>query len=894
MAPTFRIHRPDVLASLPRPLDHTKGQYHIGEVYTQKPGSKKRKRLEVVVGVDGEAANIYHVPSSGLRTSYPIPPQESFTCAPHSIRFQGEGSSGRNNYTYLSTRDTTGAKVTLCRDVIDTTGKTNSASTSQRVRHKSSITHLFTSAAVDTTILSENQSDKGHVVALCKDGQVLCLDGEALEQKWSTSSYSLCKDLLPATVSNYEVEFSLHAAASDVLNGLFQGRQDAFGSFGRQIDPKTFNPDVLAFVARTTSEGTTSRFLIIFGIIPTAPSQPLVQLHVTPLPSQDEVGAESATYQLHTQSGKLLQLYGSVLRTYDLTSAVPKLQGSLPLPDLTSFLQLSEHSVLCLSKTSASMMNPSFHSIQASTAVEFPEATEHQKPTLVTFLSKLDMAVAVVGNTLVSIQIERPKSHSKEGLLIDSIGRGLPRSDRVPASLPKAGNETFENYLPGTLSDEYVKESLADVVRADGFMQAQDWKSFEALLAQRFGVAVQQEVVSNELQTPTWKWLAESEAYPAVDRRWVLYAISRVFSMEIQSPESAILRCNLPASNVLIYLIAAGHLTNANMCAAFKSELAEVASKDSVIDKLVQNLVAMNPAMELLLSYVTATKLGEKDLLVVVRAIMQTLNMKPPQEVLALTETEQEEDVAMEIEKTEQTLEMAEVAVYHMDDDRNLRERALTTAFEKLASYSSIATVRALRETLSPTEILSLIDTLRTQLYRGAWTSRYFDMTDMDKDEAAGTPPDGTISLIAELISRCIDSIGLSGWLTNGASSVGGRADALEFITNLSNEVSAALTGLHETVLLDGYVGEAVQYGRTAKTGSSASAAASARAGALAKPVSLDVELSTRLPLGLVSKQHVSNQKIVSGGEVLERSSRERGHLLSQKVKAYSLERISI
>lgn len=61
MAPTFRIHRPDVLASLPRPLDHTKGQYHIGEVYTQKAGSKKRKRLEVVVGVDGEAANIYHV-----------------------------------------------------------------------------------------------------------------------------------------------------------------------------------------------------------------------------------------------------------------------------------------------------------------------------------------------------------------------------------------------------------------------------------------------------------------------------------------------------------------------------------------------------------------------------------------------------------------------------------------------------------------------------------------------------------------------------------------------------------------------------------------------------------------------------------------------------------------
>ncbi|KAK1981941.1 hypothetical protein LZ30DRAFT_781676 [Colletotrichum cereale] len=889
MAPTFRIHRPDVLASLPRPLDHTKGQYHIGEVYTQKPGSKKRKRLEVVVGVDGEAANIYHVPSSGLRTSYPIPPQESFTCAPHSIRYQGASASGRNNYTYLSTQDSTGAKVTLCRDAIDVTGKTNSTSTSQRVRHKHPITYLFTSSAIDTTVVSDApQSERGDVLGLCKDGQVLCLDGEALEQKWSASSYNLCKDLLPSTVSKYEVEFSLHAAASEVLNGLFQGRQDAFGSFGRQIDPKTFNPDVLAIVVRTDSEDTTSRFLIILGVLPTVSSQPLVQLHVTPLPSQDEAITESATYQLHIQSGKLLQLCGAVLRTYDLTSAVPKLHGRLPLPELTSFLQLSEHSVLCLSQNSASMMNPTFHSVQAAAAIQLPESTEQQKPTLITFLSKLDMAVAVVGSTLVSIQIERPKSHGKEGLLIDSIGRGLPRSDRVPASLPKTGNSTFEDYLPGTLSDEYVKESLADVEKADGYLLAQDWKAFEGLLAQRFGVAIDQDVEVTGVQTPDWKWLERSDRYPAVDRRWVLYAISRVFSMDTQAVEGGLLRCMLPASNVMIYLIAAGHLTNTNMSAAFKSELVEAASKESIIDKLVQRLVDMDPAMELLMNYVSATKLGEKELLLVIRIIMRSLDQQPRLLLPAPTETKEEEYVAMEIDHLEKELELAE---YHLGDDTNLRARALTTAFEKLSNYSSVATVRALRETFSPTEVLSLIHLLRVQLIGSAWTSRYVDATNFDKDEAARAPPDGAISLIAELLSRCIDSVGASGWLTNGTS-LGDRADAADFITALKLEVSAALEGLNEAVYLDGIVGEAVQYGRAVKAG--AKTAPSGRAQALAKPVSLDVESSPYLPLGLVSKQHVSNLKIVSGGEVLERSSREKGHLLSQKVKAYSLERISI
>ncbi|KAF0328472.1 hypothetical protein GQ607_004268 [Colletotrichum asianum] len=883
MAPTFRIHRPDVLASLPRPLDHTKGQYHIGEVYTQKAGSKKRKRLEVVVGVDGEAANIYHIPSSGLRTSYPIPPQESFTCAPHSIRYQDASANGRNNYTYLSTQDTTGAKITLCRDVVDATGKTNSSSTSQRVRHKSPITYLFTSTAVDATGTELNKDQKGDVIGLCKDGQVVCLGAEDLEQRWSASSYNLCKDLLPSTVAKYEVEFALHATASEVLNGVFQGRQDAFGSFGRQVDPKTFNPDVLTIVVRAESENTTSRFLIVLGVLPTVSSQPLVQIHTTPLPSQEETLADTASYQLHVQSGKLLQLSGPVLRTYDLTSAVPKLQGRLPLAENTSFLQISEHSILSLSSKTASILNPTFYSIQASTKVELPEGHD-QAPRLVTFLSKLDMAVSVVGNTLVSIQIERPKSHGKEGLLIDSIGRGLPRGDRVPASLPKgSGNNTFEQYLPGTLSDAYVKESLTDVEKADGFLLAQDWKAFESLLAQRFGVAIDESAVLDGVQTPDWKWLERSETYPAVDRRWVLYAISRVFTVDTSGPEP-VLRCVLPASNVLIYLISAGHLTNANMTAAFKGEIAEGA-QEPVVDKLIQRLADMDPMMELLMNYVSSTKLGERELLLVIRIIMRSLDQQSRLLLPAPKETKEEDYVEMEIDHLEKELELAEC---HLGDDSNLRARTLTTAFEKLANYSSVATVRALRETFNPTEILSLIHLLRVQLIGSAWTSRYVDTTNFDRDDASRAPPDGAISLIAELLSRCIDSVGPSGWLTNGFS--GDQADAADFITALKLEVSAALEGLEEAVTLGAFVGDAVQYGSTAASAAKSSSAARGQQ----KPVSLEVEISPRLPLGLVSKQAVANHKIVSGGEVLERTSRERGLLLSQKVKAYSLERITI
>ena len=54
------LQSPSVLAQLPRPLHASTGKTHIGEVYSLAD-SKKRKRYEVVVAVDGEAVNIYNV-----------------------------------------------------------------------------------------------------------------------------------------------------------------------------------------------------------------------------------------------------------------------------------------------------------------------------------------------------------------------------------------------------------------------------------------------------------------------------------------------------------------------------------------------------------------------------------------------------------------------------------------------------------------------------------------------------------------------------------------------------------------------------------------------------------------------------------------------------------------
>lgn len=60
MATAYAIDAPHTLFSLPRPLDAVAGKTLTGASYTVE-GSKKRKRSEIVAGVDGESINVYDV-----------------------------------------------------------------------------------------------------------------------------------------------------------------------------------------------------------------------------------------------------------------------------------------------------------------------------------------------------------------------------------------------------------------------------------------------------------------------------------------------------------------------------------------------------------------------------------------------------------------------------------------------------------------------------------------------------------------------------------------------------------------------------------------------------------------------------------------------------------------
>ncbi|KAH6603703.1 hypothetical protein Trco_008478 [Trichoderma cornu-damae] len=912
MASEYRIHKPYVLATLPKPLDHTRGDIVAREVYGQRDGQKKRKRTELVVGVDGETTSIYDVPASRLITSYPIPPQESFTCPPYSVRVRRNNSGDALRYTFIATADTGAHKITLFKDVAHCDGKTTSNSVSQILR-TSAVKYLTCSSP------SSQSANIGDVIAVCEDGEVVCLSGETLAIQWSSSSKSMVQDLVAATVSNFHVEYVLSGSTAEFSEGLFKNRPEIFSVLPKSADAQL---ELLVLISESVSHNVANRHLVVLAAVSggssaSADVQHLVPLDIVPIASIATQGSgESPIYQVDVQSGLLLQLQQGAVGVYDLTGAVPKLKSSIEAENAQSFVRLFKPFVLASSLDSIGLYNYQYRSVHSRASLDWSEVpTEGERPRscqLISYLRSQDVVVALVENLLVTIQVEPPKNSGKrrkEGLLIDSIGRGTGLEVPTKRARCEASSE-FSRLVPGTLTDDYLAQFQAETEAADRLLANNELGKWEGILRSKFGVSRKGTGLTNGenpkaqegsdvQELPEWDWLSGS-SYPAVDRRWIIYAITQAFSVDVKevgdSPRPE-LRLVLPESNVTTYLAVAGHLTLSNLRTAFRDELApEVSDNRAVAGDLIRCLADADLSLTLLLNYLQATKLGEVELLLAIRALMLSMDLIPEGKLDATKLLTSEphhgngskDDIEMDLDDLERKIAVTE---HYLGDDSSSRSRGLTLAFTKLWRLPAVSTVKALRTTVSTEDIMSLIYLLRVELLRGAWTSLYIDPTSFDS-EGNEPPPDGVIALIADLLGRCLDAVGAGGWLFNDAISWADKAEAGDFLTALRLEVTAALEGIEEAVFLNGILGEAVRFGNAVQKGG---AARQSQWGAH-KPILVHLENreSRLLPLGLKAKVLPTREKVVSGGEVVQRSVREMGHLISQKVEAYSLEKLAI
>lgn len=872
------------------------------------------------------------MPSSRLITSYPVPPQSVFTCSPCSTRSRVAKSKDVTRYTYISTRNPK-PEITLFKDVIGASGETTSTTLTEKVGHASKLVHLST-ATTTNPASAEGAGAAPDLVAIAEDGTVFCLEGDNLRKRWQTSPEILKQDL-PAVPKSarLQVELVQAALASDVIGGLFGGYKDAFAAFLQTKQEETSALDMLLLVTRTAGKEAETRHLHVVGIVSASETQAtgrLVQIHTSPIPSSSSAASGPRSLRLDVGSGSLMELQVDGLIAYDLTSSVVKVDSKLQVTDVRSFVRLSKSAVLAAKPDSLDVYNPIYQSLQASSVIDLEKAgkgSNTEALSLVAYFARLEIAVAVYGASLVAVQLEAPRTRGKkrraEGLLIDSIGRGISQHrDIIKKQKTDAESSSFSEHLPGTVTGNYWSEFTADVQKADALLEAGDLCAFEELVASRFGISTKPADAPNgksdeqEPRLPEWIWPSTRSAYPTADRRWVLYTITRTFGWQ-DAPESGTdqtrLICKLPQSNVLNCLVDAGHLTISNIKSALKDELRGVDDVDHILgEEVPQVLVQADPPFELLLSYLSSTKLGAAELLTAVRLIMRSLELvQDPTKIapkLLNFESEQSDDVdpddsalnadqsafGHELDRLEQELEVTE---FYLGDQSTIRARGLSVAFGKLGSCPRDSTIRSLRRSYKPEEILSLIYVLRMELVKDGWTTRYLDTTRLDEDDELEAPPDGSISLLADLLCRCIDAVGPGGWLINDAivaAGAGDHMDSADFLASLKLEVSAALEGVQEAVFLRGILSEAVRYGAQAQKAEVEAGQKHKRGGG--KAVALHGHgnnkatggESAMLPLGMKTKDRISAKKVISGGEVARRSKREIGHIINQNVEGYS------
>ncbi|KAE9370294.1 hypothetical protein N431DRAFT_378464 [Stipitochalara longipes BDJ] len=929
MSSRFSVQKPYVVASLPRPIDPANGSYVVGEVYGGVPGSKKRKRSELAVGIDGEGVNLYDVSTTKLITSYALPPQSLFTCAPASLRTRASKSAVERR-TYVSTTEPY-PHITLFAELAEGSAPTRSNSITCKVESSQQpIMYMGTITGTRTSDAADNTSD---LLVVKKDGEVQCYDGKTLREKWTSPPSALVREI-PTPRGEFNVEFAHLTNAHAASQGILRGRQDVFALFPQEITEEGFNPEILVII--TKSKGSTDRILHIVSLprrsvvkqnafIHSVDSLLAVEILSNTTP-KTPIG-DSTSFSIQVSAGILQLLENGILTTFDLGDTLPKISSTLVCVGAQSFLRLSSTSIMVSSDHSINVYNPKYQSRLATIELEKESNKNSLKRkrdafektgeiatsccNFVTYFQKIGVAVAVSDNNLVAIQVEGQHDSSGKlraaGLLIDSIGHSVKEHERPG----RAGGDskkslsldcsTLDAYLPGSIGVTKWEKQKAS---AETLFSENDMVGFDELIISHLQGRTPMVNGSHRKagkEKSHDKRLQAWETRPDADRRWVLFALSKIFTVSETEAGEYSLDISFYPPNTFMWLTTNGYMTVTNIESALRSHGTSILS--IAAGQLVNAIVEMDPDMDLLLAVLAKNYLGAAELLHAIRKLMASLGLlgeNPSTKRGLLTNgvsLETVEDIEEQLTKLEAEAEQdLELAEYQLGSGSGIRSEALSLALSKLYRCPNAAIIHGLQTTFTSQEIVGLVYLLRFELSRGSWITRYLEPDQTEVVDADAEVPDNAIILISSLLNNCVDAVGAGGWLTGEARLVDGDPfEAEDLISSLKLEVSAALEGIEEAVYLKGLTSEMIRYGDGVQA-ALPKPASETQTEKRSKPIilpSTDQDIRT-LPLGLKAEKQISLLKVAAGGAVHRRTRRDIGHLKSQKVGKYSRERIII
>ncbi|RJE22743.1 hypothetical protein PHISCL_04922 [Aspergillus sclerotialis] len=920
------LQPPSLLAQLPRPLHASTGSTHIGEVYSLTE-SKKRKRYEVVVAVDGEAVNIYNIQTPKLVTSYAVPPQSSFSCRPCSVRRKLGSSVKRQTYGAVNRPER------QIKSFVEESGNGSSAptisSSSFSVKDSNSPT-IFVGIIPTTASEDNDEKDPFDVLTVHQDGRVRRLSSDLGTQRWSVRHSEIAKPSAHEVHACFLIEFE------DAKKSLFKRRQDlAALALGNITDSGVDEPSILLLVSHPANSERISPNDVkvqMFSVPANASasglavdeSQRMRHLLTVNMPGVDgleTLESRGVRWDFHSGSAGLNLSFEQGFINFDLSQYSPTVTSQFILEgeQFSSLMRISPQTVIGAGKSLIALYDTQYQSVQRSIPVgDIQASVSSEKTAFIGYFAKLGIAVASKGSSLLAFDLSPSNTafgssfkRPRDGLLIDAIGRGIGLCD-ARSETPSKRRRT-EEQLALTSAEADKWNQLMNGLEAS--KKSKDADRFDGTVKEYFGTQL----------LPT-----SQPIHPELP----ILLLSKIFSWKettsderMSSSPSFRLSVDLWPKLTINWLVQLGYLCASNVEIAVRRSFKPRILPRLPTGSLSQALIDADPSLRRLIVVLQGPAPADTDELAYgLRAFLgkaRSYSTTLEETAKAITSgAEDNSKTSMELISSDLQTSLA------------VTFRGLNTNLQKLHDYPISSITNSLRSTLSRGELVSLIHHLRLSLATGGYIARFTENPPTPIIPSQ-TKPKLDLKTITDLLSASIDAIGPSGWISANSSDLEPDAD---LIADMKFEISAALAGVEEATFLKGILKEYMAFADTfssnedissnketsSKAVSSKKAKKSSREPAEAHAESKRSHLVRKeklngaellvftsaggedgadgdsagkiLPLSLKAPTPaVSQTKVMkSTGEVKPRSGREIGLLRRKQVGKYSFERLFV
>ncbi|KAK4633327.1 hypothetical protein CLAFUW4_03617 [Fulvia fulva] len=808
------IEEPYAIAALAKPLDGKHGRI-VGASVHSIAGSRKRKRHEVAIGVDGESVSIYHTQDQSTVSSYALPPQSYLAAPPCSIYCKRAKPQQPQRQTYLAVWDSVSRQKARVVSIKENLGKPQSDEREPRAptRRERKLRHAQV-VAIDVVpvhnTLASLESDQHPVLVSYSNGDVDCLRGDMSAARWEHKA---------TTTGDTQIEYAVVVEYDAARRGLLKNREDVLAVLDSSADAgrTTNGPPLLCQVIRTGSQRSLRIFALrnLSGDTLQGGRSSFEDVLTYDLPARHNTGTEEAQYELHAASAMLYQRLGNRLTTYDVSGTTPEASFELGRRDgliVNSFTRLSSATVLVVTPDKLAVYDTKYGSVLSSLAyVTQPDAAANAQArsslAIISQFTDLNILVALSANNLIAFQVgnmldDGRSSRAQEPVLFDVLGKGKVA------------------LLEGSELKEKKKRKWEEwKSKVDGLFEASNAEGLESFVAKmlKLDPKTQDKAAENlpsgyhDADVALWDLPSNTYDPQHVETRRASYLLRKLFawrSLDRRSHSAGNLEITLLSRNVLRFLALAGYLTTSTMQLVLPQ--ANDGTKRRVAPGDIMLAIADGePSLVLMCDLISMRVHWDlPEIVQGLQTLIRSLQDKQNADMAAAQLTNgvvdmADGDVQTELDAVERELDKAENL---LESGLAIRAHACRILLNRLQAFPQRDVKQVMHTMLTHADLIFFLCLLRLELADGGWTQRYLEQ-DVGEEEPSLDVPNAqditasnlAIRTIADLFDCAVDAIGLSGWLIGLSADIDGTEQLLQ---ELKNEVSATVEGLFEAELL--------------------------------------------------------------------------------------------